>query len=421
MEAFLHYIWQNKLYEDLLPQRSLVGAEVEVIDTGLLNTNSGPDFFNAKIRINDIVWVGCVEIHQSAHQWFQHKHNEDPAYNNVILHVVEQDNKLILRNNSTEEELFCCEMVLNKAERGTMQSNFVKDKLDSYNFDVLKALPESYLPEFLELMKWERFERKKELVRKLWRANAQDWAKTLYLLFIRYFGFGINNDNMEYLGRCTDLKLLLRHQGLEREAILLGQAGVIERVEDKDYANQLAKTYEYIKHKYQLKPLDKSLFKQFRLRPSAFSHKGLKELLTLLERLNFGADCFEACVSVDDFRNLLRYGSVDKASIKAMKIKAGLSKQTADMLLINVVAPYLAVAEEQLCRKPRFAEPLHLWRQLPVEDNKVIRQFRAEGFELKDASDSQAVLHLRKEYYDKHICLLTPLNKFILTKEKTKK
>ncbi len=415
MEAFLHFVWLNKLYQKLIPKRAWAGASIEVLDVGTLNTDAGADFHNAKIKIDDLIWVGSVEIHESAHQWLEHKHDEDPSYNNVVLHIVENDDQVITLPNG--QALPCCQMQIAPELRADIFRAFER-KTELRCSEGLRSLLEKQdWTKTLEQLAQKRLAQKCELVENLWLENKEDWGKTLYALLLRYFGFGINNDAMECLARKLDMKLLLRHQGIEQEALILGQAGLIETIQDEAYREQLNESYRYLKHKYQLEPLSESLFKRLRTRPQNFPLQRLIQFLELISRLSLGADTFEACASINELHNLLRYGKAKLSKEEQKTLNPKLSKATSQMLIINVVVPFLTFSHSKLKRSEGLLKTQDLWRQLPQEQNKITRLFKGYGLTLRSASDSQALIYLYKEYCQKRKCFFCPWGRAILSHE----
>ncbi len=415
MEDFLHFVWQNRLYQKLIPKRSLTGQEIEVLDTGVLNRDAGADFFNAKIRIGGLIWVGAVEIHRTSRQWYEHKHDEDPNYENVILHIVEKDNQAIRLKNG--EELPCCEMLIADELRLDIKRFFETKAPLPCSKALERRLDKFNLEEFLLKFQSERFEQKLEQVRSLWQASQGDWGKTLYLLLMRYFGLGINNDVMEYLARSLDLRLLLRHKAVEQEALLLGQAGLIPLLRDKAEALKLEEIYAYLSHKYQLEALPPALFRRLRTRPQNFPHERIKQFVKLLNTLSFGADTFEACSSLDELRSLLRYGKARLTKEERKERKALISKQVADLLIINAIAPYMAFSRQELKREVGEREGFALWQKLSAENNKITRLFAEYKFPLRTATDSQALIYLYQAYCEKKKCFFCPFGREVLTRK----
>ncbi len=414
MEALLHFVWQNRLYQKLIPTRGIEGKTIEVLDVGTLNRDAGADFLNAKIRIDGLLWVGAVEIHRSAHEWYEHRHNEDPTYNNVILHIVEQDDCLVSLRNG--KELPCCQMVISAELKKDIEHFFQTKQELPCATTLTKPQIQANHQLILTDLEAERLETKIRLVQDFWQKSGEDWAKTLYLLLMRYFGFGINNDVMEYLARSLDLRLLLKHSPFEQEALLLGQAGLIVQVTDEAYALRLQETYDYLSYKYELEALSPNVaFKRLRTRPKSFPLVRLRQFIDLLGRLNFGADVFEACRTNADLVELLRYGSIGLSKEQKRQIKTTLSQQVAEMLVINVVVPFIAFSSQELKRKS-LAPSLSIWKQLKPENNRITRLFVGYGLPNTTAAESQALLHLHKEYCEKKKCFFCPYGRLAFIK-----
>ena len=209
MEAFLHYIWAHRRYTELIPQGALAGAHIEVLDPGLLNVHAGPDFFAAKVRIDDLLWVGAVEIHHASSEWHQHHHDTDPAYRSVILHVVEQDNRPVIFP-SGEALPTCLLMVPEELRPEAAALLSAEAKLPCA--DHLASVPEEERRMWLSCLSRSRLSRKVTAVRQLLERSEGDWAQTLYALFLRALGFGLNGDAMERLAFALPLHLLLKHR-----------------------------------------------------------------------------------------------------------------------------------------------------------------------------------------------------------------
>ena len=99
-EEFLHYVWKQRRFN----QNSLMdcqGHSLNIVQPGLVNLDSGPDFSNAKIQIGGTLWAGNVEIHIKSSDWQRHNHHKDESYDSVILHVVWENDVDVFRTNGT--------------------------------------------------------------------------------------------------------------------------------------------------------------------------------------------------------------------------------------------------------------------------------------------------------------------------------
>lgn len=264
-EQFLYYIWQHKLFM-AFPQYTTDGRAVEIIDVGRRNTDSGPDFFNAKIKIDGIVWVGNVEMHLRTSDWDRHAHTGDKAYDNVILHVIDcADRPAPCRSDGTEipqcvlsypqtavtryEDLLCSGLTIACAKQFKNVSDFV-----------LLAWKERLLTE--------RLEQKNETIAALLDHSANNWEEAFYITLARNFGFHTNSLAFELLAKSLPLTYLAKHKNniKQIEALLFGQAGLLDE-EHGSYAQELRQEYRFLASKFALVPLKADIWKMARMRP----------------------------------------------------------------------------------------------------------------------------------------------------------
>ena len=249
-EEFLQFIWKHGLYlkDDL---KTTDGKPVEIISSGRPNADSGPDFFNAKIRIGETTWAGNIEVHQKSSHWYQHKHDSDGAYDNVILHVVELHDKPVQVKNHEQllksERWIACEEKLAEVDPFILRfwfSSLMIERLQSKTGDILNILGQ----------------------------NKSNWNETFYQLLARNFGMKINALPFELLAKSLPLQVLSKHKNdlFQIEALLFGQAGFLNDELDDNYYNQLKVEYKILKQKYSLITLETHLWKFLRIRPSNF-------------------------------------------------------------------------------------------------------------------------------------------------------
>ena len=86
-EDLVKFLWNYRLFTSVA-LRTVSGKSVEIVSPGEANSNAGPDFFNAKIKLDGVLWAGNVEVHTDSADWERHGHHRDSSYNNVVLHVV---------------------------------------------------------------------------------------------------------------------------------------------------------------------------------------------------------------------------------------------------------------------------------------------------------------------------------------------
>jgi Protein of unknown function (DUF2851) len=269
-EDFLHFLWRFKKF-DLHDLVTSDGEKIDIVHWGQHNTHAGPDFLNVRLYIGDTLWAGNVEMHLDASEWLQHKHHEDKAYNNVILHVVLNENQAVFRQNG--EKVPCVEL-----------KNRIPAKLQSTYLSILNnahwipcqhhffEVPERTKVLWLERLLIERLEQKTEGIATLLTQNKNNWEETFYQVLARNFGLKVNAEPFESLAQSVSLLTLTKHKNslLQLEALLFGQAGLLEETFDDDYPKQLQKEYKFLRAKHNLSPIPSAMWKFLRLRPSNF-------------------------------------------------------------------------------------------------------------------------------------------------------
>lgn len=412
MEELLHFVWKHKIF----PLEGLCttdGRPVEVIDAGLPNPDAGPDFFNAKLKINGIIWVGNIEIHTSASDWMKHGHHRDPAYDNVILHVAEKVDCEALNSTGkavTQMQLSCPEYVRLRYDELQLA------EIQPACYSVLSALPPLRVHSWLSALQAERLEQKTAAIDCRLKRFQNHWEDVFFITLCRNFGFGLNGDAFEAWATGLPFRAADKHRDnlIQVEALFFGQAGLLEEVlsDADDYYLQLQKEFRYLQHKFQLPaPMDAGKWRFLRLRPGNFPHVRLAQLANLYHREQSLFSRVMEAETPEDVRRLLAAGtspyweehySFYKASPHRFK-RTG--EGALNLILINTVVPFLYAygrykADDALCdRASRFLD------SLKAEDNRITRQWSAAGLHLCTAADSQAVLQLQTLYCDRKDCL----------------
>lgn len=381
MEKLLHYTWRHKIF----PLEALLttdGKTVEVVDTGLYNrTDSGPDFFNAKIKIDGILWVGNVEIHTNASDWFHHKHDNDSAYNNVILHVVENADSTV----TTADGIAIPTLVIPIAKE--LRDNYA-ELLNSEKYPpcykIIEDLPHLKVHAWLSALQTERLERKtRDIEERVKRMNGS-WEDAYFATLARNHGYGVNSEAFEEWAKTVPLSAVSHHRDdlFQIEALFLGQAGLLDHVEPK-YAQE----YSFLQKKFHLTPMDPSRWK-YKTRPQNHPHVRLQQLAQMYHEHKTGLRDMLACKNTKDISNLYDFHG-DKVTL----------------FTINTVVPMMFAygrhhAKDELCDRA-----LDILESLPAEDNNIVRMWQECGLEVRTAYDSQSLLQLKKEYCDKKECL----------------
>lgn len=423
MEQLLYHIWKYGLYEGK-ELRTTSGERFEVIDAGIYNPNSGPDFFNAKIRSGHTVWAGNIEIHQYSSDWYQHQHHKDKTYDSVILNVVMRHDSEIYRTNGEKIDQF----VMQISDRLLSDYAFLQDHSPSVIPCAFRLgeISEVILSDWKTSLGMERILNKSERVKLLVDRYAGNWEEAFYVLLARSFGTGINSEPFERLARSLPLSYLLKHIDslLQTEAFLFGQAGFLEDEECRHpYYQLLQREYALLRAKFRLTPLPRSMWRFFRLRPASFPQVRIACLAALLHTYPRLFSTFITAGSLQELKKPFQISlhafwenhyQFDSVSVEKNK---GLGFQTVESILINTLIPVLfayAGRTDQVVFEERAVDFLE---SLSPENNMYVRAWQSAGISVKNAFDSQAVIQLQKEYCDQKKCLYCRIGHQLLASE----
>lgn len=422
MEKLMQYVWKHRLWrsEDMVTN---TGKKVRVVDPGLLNTDAGPDFFNAKIEIDGHMWVGNVEMHYRATDWKRHHHDSDKAYDSVILHVVAKDDAPVRRTNG--------ELIPQLVLEVSPQFNADYASLVGATIEVpcatkIKQVPHLTIVEWVEGLAFERLHGKVERIHQLLDSFNGSWEDVCYVTLARNFGFGINNDAFERLARRTPLRLLGKHSDsvLQIEALLFGQAGMLDAQKPgmDSYYNQLCTEYAFLSNKFQLTPMEKESWKLFRIRPQNFPYRRIAMLAQFIEggfrMMNRileaeGEKEMRALFEVELSGYWIKHYTFGKPNERAI---ATLSRSSIDIILINTVAPLLYAYGELTGNYEMTDKAIKLLEDLRAESNSIVSHFVAYGIDCPDALTSQALVQLKREYCDARKCIYCKIGHHLLSK-----
>lgn len=406
-------MWQWRLYG--LPDKVLTdGREVCIINPGQLNHDSGPDFFNAKIRIGTTEWVGNVEVHVKASDWYKHGHDKDAAYDNVVLHVVWQDDTEIISRKGEKLP----QLVLNVSENVMTNFSLLTDgRKGTRCGKFINELSPLELSDWLESLGYERMVVKRSVVENLLSSGISDWATSCFVMLSRSLGFNLNSDPIERVARSIPLTVAARHCDdiMQLEALVFGQAGLLDGREcvGDNYYDALCGEYAYLKNKYDLNGLSREVWKLARTRPSNFPHRRLALMARLLvDAHRLWSKILAAKGDVDKIAEMLslrfegywehryRFGGPSERSTAL-----SLGRNMVILLIINAVVP-LYFAYGVITNNDEYESlAFTLLEKLPPEDNSIVRSWKALGVEADCAFRSQALIQLRKRYCDEGRCL----------------
>lgn len=414
-EKLLQYIWQYQYFN----QQNLITEEGEIVvvlNQGNANTNQGPDFLDAKIKIDGTIWAGNIELHVNASDWDTHQHSSDLNYKNIILHVVWQDDKLL-------DHPF---PVL------VLQDKVPKLLLKKYQDLMLSAefIPcENNLPDADELVwkHWnerlliERMQHKTLEILDFLSENNQHWEETFWWLIARNFGAKANTETFENIAKSVSINILARHKNqlLQLEALLLGQGGLLDANFKDDYCNLLQKEYRFLKSKYKLQQVKFPLH-FLRMRPSNFPSLRLAQLAKLIQNSIHLFSKVITATNLSEIRQLLMVTASDYWSTHYLPdepsafMEKKLGQLMMDNILINTVVPVLFAYGHHLNEDDYKYRALGWLEEIAAEKNSVTRGFTNLGVGQQTAFDSQALLQLKNNYCNKKRCLECAIGNKIL-------
>ena len=409
MEQLLHYVWKHKIFP-LKELKTTTGQQVEVIDTGLANTDAGPDFFNAKLKLDGVLWIGNIEIHESSSDWFKHGHHADAGYNSVILHIASEIDTEISRSNGEripQIQLICPEAV---------RTNY-KELLetDSYPpcYRIIPSLPPFTAHSWMTALQMERFEQKATLLNERLKRCQGNWEDAFFITLARNFGFGLNGDAFETWAHRLPFRAVDKHRNdlFQIEAIFFGQAGILEDSDGDGYYLRLKKEYTYLQHKFGLIPMDASLWRFLRLRPANFPHIRIAQLACLYHRAYGLLSRIMETETLQGVRDILKGGTSEYwlthytfGGSSPSRPKT-LSNTSLDLLIINTVVTFLYAYGLHKGNRVLCARAGSFLEELKAENNYITRMWEQCGMKASNAADSQALIQLKKEYCDKKKCL----------------
>lgn len=407
-EDFLHFVWQFGLFERE-KLKAFTGEEVDIISTGHYNTDAGPDFFNARIRINGIEWAGNVEIHLRASDWKKHKHSNDLAYNNVILHIV---------------EVYDTDISVNNLPLPTIKLNYNKTALENYHklygsankiacSRHIKNIDTNFFSLYFTSLAVERLKNKTDLIKQDLLKKGNNWEEVFYINIAKNFGFRVNNQPFLMLAESVNLKDLAKQKNnlLQIEAILFGQSGLLPKKSEYKYIRTLNSEYIFLKTKFALTPLQPSVWKFLRVRPVNFPTIRIAQFASLIHQ---SSSLFSKIIEQKSLTSLIGLFSLKASEYwdthyafekHSPNEEKTLGKESIQILIINTVIPFLFIYGKEKGKEEISERALKFLEQLPAEKNTIINQWNGLNIKAKNALESQALIQLYNNYCMNRKCL----------------
>lgn len=411
-EDFLHYLWKHRLFKanDLYTN---CGQRLEVLSTGIHNQHAGPDFENSKVRIGETLWAGNVEIHINSSDWEKHNHHVDDSYENVVLHVVfNHDKDLIRKDGSTIPVLTLKDRIPDEL---VLKYRSLVENLDWVPCEKhLSRVDSLHVQSWLSRVLVERLEEKCDAVNKLLTEYKQSWDDAFYVMLARNFGFKVNALPFEMLARSLPQHILARHknQPLQIEALIFGQAGFLSIDVIDEYPGLLQKEYLFLKKKYSLQPVDRFVWKFLRMRPQNFPTLRLAQFCALVVKSTHLFSRVLEISSVIEVKKFFedlpvnRYWETHyRFDVTSDVSSTQTGEQSIDNILINTVSVFLFAYGKNMNLPKTVNLAIQLLETLPAEENHITKKFKEAGIKMKGAFSSQAAIQLKKSYCERKKCL----------------
>ena len=405
-EKFLQFVWQYQHFNQY-HLATTAGSRVFVIHPGILNTDQGPDFLDARIKIGDEEWVGSVELHVMASSWEAHNHSADKFYKNVILHVVwKEDVQLDLAFPTVELESRVPGAVLSRYDLLMQSPQFIPCQ------ESIKTVPEITLNIWKQALLVERLQQRAVHIFKLLEQNKYHWEETFWWLLAAGFGYKLNSNSFLKIAQQIPYTVIVKHRNQlhHLEALLLGQAGILDTDFEDKYPQMLSKEYRYLAQKYKLQKTHYPLL-YLRMRPAGFPPVRLAQLAALIHA---GNCVFSNIIEQDNLKNVAKLFNIQANDywhyhyIPGRKTAFCIKKPGSEMIhgiLINTIIPVLYAYGKHQQTEGIINKCFRWLEELKGEKNVITRHFAEINVESKTAFDSQALIQMKNEYCNHKRCL----------------
>ncbi|QKX05638.1 DUF2851 family protein [Aquimarina sp. TRL1] len=424
-EHFVQYIWNHKKF-DVFNLKTSAGELVSIYSSGIHNKNtSGPDFFNAKLKIGDQLWVGNVEVHIKASDWYAHAHQDNEAYDKVILHVVWENDMPVYRKDKSQIPVVQLKDFIKPALLARYQIFFENMKRKTIICEgLISSVSDFRMYHWQERLFIERLERKTVEIHRLLQKTKNDWEQVLFLLICKSFGLRINSDAFLSIGMSFDFSVFKKCQEslCQLEALFFGQAKMLPENPDSKYEKNLNKEYQFLKKKFSLTTTGVLSPLFFRLRPGNFPTIRLSQLANLYNQNN---KLFHRLIHVKNIKEVYGLFSVSASDFwnnhyvfskeSSKNVEKRISKSFIDLIVINTIIP-LKFLFDTMQGVDAEKNIFDLMSEVSLEKNAIIRQFESMKITMKNAIHSQAMIELKNKYCDKKACLKCDVGNYLLNR-----
>jgi hypothetical protein len=418
-ESILHYVWQNKLFT-AHNIHTTEGDAIDIVDVGRINTDAGPDFFNAKIKIGDTLWAGNVEIHTCSSDWYKHNHQSDKSYNNVILHVAFHVDTDVFREDG--DKIPQLKLIYPHQIDVNYEQLFSQQKWIPCSARI-NLVPSVFIKTWQSALLTERLEQKMNAIEQLLSENNHHWEEAFYITLARNFGFGTNSQAFESLAKSISISILGKHKDnlIQLEALLFGQSGLLVENTHDEYAAGLKKEYDFLKLKYSISPIDGSQWKMLRLRPDNFPYIRIAQFASLIHS---SSKLFSKIVETPELSRIRELFNCEPSSYwnsnylfanrSKLKVKR-LGSGSINGILINTVVPFLFCYASHKNDDHLKDRAIQILEEIPAEHNSIITGWHKLDLTTESAYETQALIQLKNQYCDKKNCLRCRIGHKVLT------
>lgn len=416
-ENFMYYLWENRLLSNSLTTTD--GREVVILKTGSRNTNSGPDFVDARIKIGETLWAGNVEMHVLASDWFRHGHQDDKAYENVVLHVVyEYDTDKLSIPTLEIVDKFSLDIYRHYESFVQSQRWIPCEKL-------IDRVHDFTWMSWSERLSMERLESQCNAVMLKLEATHYDWEEVFYQFLMRYFGLKTNNEAFERLAIMLPLRQILKHADnlLQTEAFLFGAAGFLENDSDEPYQTLLRREFGMLRQKFNIIPMSSSQWKFMRMRPVNFPTLRIAQIAALFHQNGVFFHTIRDSPEISDIRDMFdvkvsEYWNTHYVFDKKSRFyEKRIGDIVINTLIINAIVPLLFCYGKYYGLDNFTNKSLSLLEETATENNVLIRKFGAIGIRAVNSLQSQGLMRLYEHYCRCRRCLECRIF-FVLTSKK---